>query len=72
MKVGMNLLSPEGLQILKIKVSKSEEDARGRGELVWMTGGEVRGEVRCSAQRGAQEEWEEDGQLCLGLARPWD
>lgn len=56
MKVGMNLLSPEGLQILKIKASKSEEDVRGRGELVWMTGGEIRGEVRCSAQRGAQED----------------
>lgn len=37
-------------------------------------GGEV-GEVRCSSQRGAQEEqldWEEDGQLCLGLAGPKD
>lgn len=62
----MNLLSPEGLQILKIKASKSEEDARGRGELVWMTGGEIRVEVSCSAQRGAQEDWGEDDQLCLG------
>lgn len=43
MKVGMNLPGPEGLQILKISV-QSEEDVRGRGELVWMTGGEVRGE----------------------------
>lgn len=70
MKVGMSLLSPEGLQILKIKASKSEEAVRGRGELVWMTGGEIRGEVRCSAQRGAQEDWGEDDQLCLGLASP--
>ena len=60
------MLSPEGLQILKIKASKSEEDARGRGELVWMTGGEIRVEVSCSAQRGAQEDWGEDDQLCLG------
>ena len=71
MKVGMNLLSPQGLQILKIKASKSEEDARGRGELVWMTGGEIRGEVRCSAQRGEEDSGEDD-QLCLGLASPQD
>lgn len=59
--MGMSLLKPEGLQILKTDEPNSEQDAGDRGECVT---GEEKGE------REVHLDQEQDGQPCLGLAGP--